>query len=52
MCVGTTPLRQEENTTEANRTGGNIMNLDEQRAWILSGNMYNDLTAELIAARE
>ncbi|WP_433370047.1 sugar O-acetyltransferase [Actinoplanes sp. CA-142083] len=28
------------------------MNLEEQRALILSGRMYNDLTAELIGARE
>lgn len=28
------------------------MNLEEQRVWILSGKMYNDLTPELIGARE
>lgn len=28
------------------------MNLEEQRQYILSGNMYNDLTQELIEARE
>lgn len=28
------------------------MNLEEQKKFILSGNMYNDLTEELVAARE
>lgn len=31
---------------------GKIMNLEEQRQYILSGRMYNDLTKELIEARE
>lgn len=28
------------------------MNLEEQKKFILSGKMYNDLTDELVAARE
>ena len=28
------------------------MNLEEQRQFILAGNMYNDLTEELVKARE